>query len=141
MYLTIKNMIIWVKVSSDLLKKDIVHDYTVSTTEQVIEDEEDGDLLKFEVANDIDKFFIVFQYFENYISETFVYESFDAARTVFYEKIEDQVMNNDMECHVIEKTFDGDLQSTVYVKNGWGEYEWPDKGIRWVLKMIRLDGL
>jgi hypothetical protein len=131
-------MFIWIKVISNLKKKDVVHDYTVSTTEQFVSDEEDGQLLNFEVSDNLDKIYVLFQYFENYINESFVYESLDAAQIDFNEKTKDQTMYNESEFHVIEKSFGGDLQSTVYVKNNWGEYEWPDKGIRWVLKTIRV---
>jgi hypothetical protein len=134
-------MKIWIKINSDLVRNDIVHKYKITQFEQFPDNEDDDmcDFLNYEVADDTSKIYILYRYFENYIDTSEMYSSLDDATKAFYENIADREIYNESDCHVIEKAFNGDLQSTIYAKNDYdGRYEWVDKGIRWVVKTIDL---
>jgi hypothetical protein len=139
---------IWIKVFSDPVKGDWRHEYTISREEIVKSEQEEEDfvdIMSFDIKEsevEIDTVYILFRFFENYIDTEYMYYDLDEATKEFYKNIEEyQTIYDEDEYQVIEKSYNKDIRSTIYVKDYNERYEWPDKSNRWILKTINLKDL
>ena len=114
---------LWIKVFSDPIKNDWIHKYTVSR-EEIVKTEQDDedfvDIISFDIKEnkDLENVYILFRFFENYIDTEFIYYDLDEATREFYKNVEEyQTVYNEDEYQVIEKSYNKDIRSTIYVKN------------------------
>lgn len=140
---------IWLKAQNDPNYKntqDWHHTYTLSTTQIVLNPEEEDDfidILELEIDDTINtEFYVVLFFFENYFADYYVFNNLTDATKSFYENISTrQEIRNEEEIQVIEKSYTGEITSSVYEENNRyynPKYIWPDKSTRWILKKFDL---
>ena len=126
--------------------QDWYHTYTLSTTPIVLDPEEENDfidILELEVDDTVStEFYVVLFFFENYFADHYVFNNLTDATKSFYKNITTrQEMRNEEEIQVIEKSYNGEITSSVYeINNDYytPKYIWPDKSTRWILKKFDL---
>jgi hypothetical protein len=133
---------IWIRAENDPEDDDWSHEFVYSATElSLTEKEQDDfiDILTVEIEDELTEFYMVLYFFENYFCDQFVFKTIEEATQAFYEKIaSEQDLRNEEEVQVIERSFHGELRSTVYEKDLWGKFTWPDKSTRWILQKVDL---
>lgn len=130
---------IYIKVSSEPVKNDWIHEYYVSDDPLDRDEEEFEDILEFDVKDDTNEIYVVFRFFENYIDNYYLHYDHEAAEHDFLVNVEEfQKIFNEDEYQVLEKSYNKDLRSTIYVKGMYDKYEWPDKSNRWVMKKFQI---
>jgi hypothetical protein len=132
---------IWMRIYNDPEAKrrtDWSHKYTLSTTQIVLEPREEDyfiDILEIELKPKVTKFYVVLFFFENYFADHYVFDNLTVATACFYENISTrQELRNKSEHQVIEKSYTGEITSSVYEKDYHDRFIWPDKSTRWILK-------
>ena len=138
---------IWLKIHNEPNYKrtqDWHHKYTLSTSKIVLDpDEEDDfiDILELEINEQDTEFYVVLFFFENYFADHYVFNNLADATKSFYENISTrQDLRNEEEIQVIEKSYTGEITSSVYEESCYynSKYIWPDKSTRWILKKFDL---
>jgi hypothetical protein len=141
---------VWIKVVNDpqienRYSDDWLHAYTVSTTPLELEPEEVDDfvdLFELEIEDEATTFYVVLFFFENYFADHYAFTHLADATECFYEQIRTrQELRTPDEYQVIEKSWTGEITSSVYEKDKYSNfdrYQWPDKSTRWILKKFDL---
>jgi len=142
---------IWIKAENDPNYKntdDWNHAFTLSTTPIVLDPNEENDftdIFEVECEDHITEFYVVLFFFENYFADHYVFDNLTDATKAFYENISTrQELRNEDEIQVIEKSYNGEIASSVYEINNHyytPKYIWPDKSTRWILKKFDLSDI
>ena len=133
---------IWIRADNDPKRQNWSHKFVYSATElRLTEKEQDEfiDVLTVEIEEELTEFYLVLYFFENYFCDCIAFKTLEEATQAFYKKIaSEQDLRTEEEVQVIERSFHGELRSTVYEKDLWGKYTWPDKSTRWILQKVDL---
>lgn len=115
---------IWIRADNDPKRQDWSHTFFYSATElSLTEKEQDEfiDILTVEIEEELTEFYLVLYFFENYFCDCIAFKTLEEATQAFYEKIaSEQDLRTEEEVQVIERSFHGELRSTVYEKDLWG---------------------
>lgn len=106
------------------------------------EEEDYVDVINLCIDVTADTFYMVYRFNDNYIDICNIYYDKDEALLAFYSGMNEQNVNEDGEYQVIERSANGNMVSTVYVKDFREQYEWPERSTRWFLKkvFVNVDG-
>ena len=136
---------IWMRIYNDPEAKrrtDWSHKYTLSTNQIILEPNEEDDfidILELELNPKVTEFYVVLFFFENYFADHYVFYNIQDATKSFYENISTrQELRNKYEYQIIEKSYTGEITSSIYEKDYHDRYVWPDKSTRWILKKFDL---
>jgi hypothetical protein len=132
-------MSFWLNICSEKNANDIVHSYKIS--EYIINRE--YTIIPVVLEYKTDEIYLLFRYFENFIDMTFIFYDLDIATKEFYKNVSEyQYMLSEDEFQVLERSYNRDLQATIYMKNtssAGGNYYWSENSTRWVLKTIKIE--